>query len=238
MSEMQSDALIAGNLSRIRSAIADAAIRASRDPADIRLVAVSKNQPVTAVAAAVAAGQHVFGENTVQDAMRKIPHFAGQGLEWHFIGHLQSNKVRHIPGSFSWVHSVDSLKLAERISRLAAEQGCIIHALIEINITGGASRHGIDPRELAPLLESLLKQTLPGLRLRGLMTIGPHPATSSESRHAFAGLRTLCEQNAVRFGLPDFNQLSMGMSGDFTEAIAEGSTLVRIGTALFGERPS
>lgn len=227
---------IAANLERLRATLAEAVQRAGRCPDDVKLIAVSKNQPAAAVAAAIAAGQHLFGENTVQDALTKIPQFAGQGLEWHFIGHLQSNKARFIPGNFAWMHSLDSVKLAERLARLVQEQNTTLNALIEVNITRDPAKHGVAPEDMAPLLEQLLKANLTGLQLRGLMAIGPHPATESQRRASFAALRTLRDDCARRFALPDFTELSMGMSDDFIEAVLEGSTLVRLGTALFGER--
>jgi len=227
---------IAANLERLRAALADTAHRAGRHPEDVKLVAVSKTQPAEAVAAAIAAGQRVFGENTVQDALTKIPHFTGQGLEWHFIGHLQSNKARYIPGNFTWVHSLDSVKLAQRLARLAQEQNTTVNALLEVNITRDPAKHGVAEEDIAPLLEQLLKANLSGIHLRGLMAIGPHPATESERRVSFAALRNLRDDCAQRFALPGFTELSMGMSGDFIEAILEGSTMVRVGTALFGER--
>jgi len=229
-------ASIAANLEHLRATLAGAAHRAGRRPEDVKLIAVSKTQPAEAVAAAIAAGQRVFGENTVQDALTKIPQFAGQGLEWHFIGHLQSNKARFIPGNFAWVHSLASLKLAQRLAALAQEQNTIIHTLIEVNITHDPAKHGIAPEETAPLLEQLLKANLGGIQLRGLMAIGPHPATESGQRASFAALRKLRDDCAQRFAVPGFTELSMGMSGDFIEAILEGSTMVRVGTALFGER--
>jgi PLP dependent protein len=229
-------AAVAANLARLRADLARAAERAGRRADEVSLIAVSKTQPPEAVAAAVAAGQRVFGENTVQDALTKIPRFAGQGLEWHFIGHLQSNKARHIPGHFAWLHSLDSLKLAQRVAGFAREQGVTVNALIEVNLTRDPARHGVLPEALAPLLDALLKAELAGLALRGLMTIGPHPATEPERRTIFAGLRQLRDECALRFALPGFTELSMGMSGDYVEAVLEGATLVRLGTAIFGER--
>jgi pyridoxal phosphate enzyme (YggS family) len=227
---------IATNLERLRATLADTAHRAGRHPQDVKLVAVSKTQPAEAVAAAIAAGQRVFGENTVQDALTKIPHFAGQGLEWHFIGHLQSNKARFIPGNFAWVHSLASVKLAQRLARLMQEQNTTVNALLEVNITRDPAKHGVAPEDIAPLLEQLLNANLSGIHLRGLMAFGPHPATESERRASFAALRKLRDDCAQRFALPGFTELSMGMSGDFIEATQEGATMVRLGTAIFGER--
>jgi pyridoxal phosphate enzyme (YggS family) len=139
-------AAVAANLARLRADLARAAERAGRRADEVSLIAVSKTQPPEAVAAAVAAGQRVFGENTVQDALTKIPRFAGQGLEWHFIGHLQSNKARHIPGHFAWLHSLDSLKLAQRVAGFARNQGVTVNALIEVNLTRDPAKHGVLPR--------------------------------------------------------------------------------------------
>ena len=227
---------IADNLERLRARIAGAALHAGRRAQDVQLIAVSKNQPVQAVAAAVAAGQRAFGENTVQDALTKIPGFAGQGLEWHFIGHLQSNKAKLIPGNFGWLHSLDSLGLAKRLARFAGEQNATLNALIEVNITRDPARHGVLAEDVMPLLDQLSKESPAGLDLRGLMAIGPHPANEAQRRAAFAALRELRDSCRERQALPRFTELSMGMSGDFSEAIAEGSTLLRIGTAIFGQR--
>lgn len=227
---------IAQNLARVRESISAAAVKTGRQQSDVRLVAVSKNHPVEAIAAAVAAGQMLFGENTTQEALPKIAAFANSKLEWHFIGHLQSNKARFIPGNFRCLHSLDSLKLAQRLSRFADEQQTTLEALIEVNVMRDTAKHGVLPEAVVPLIESVLKGALPALRLRGLMAIGPHPADELTRRKAFAEVRALRDECATRFGLKDFTELSMGMSGDFAEAIAEGSTLVRIGTAIFGER--
>lgn len=228
---------ITGNLERLRAKIDAAASRAGRATQEIKLIAVSKKQSLQAIAAAIAAGQRAFGENTTQEALTKIPHFAGQGLEWHFIGHLQSNKSKLIPGNFAYLHSLDSLKLAQRLAQQAQERSLTIDCLLEVNITRDTAKHGVLPELVAPLLEQFLKADLVNnLSLRGLMTIGPHPATEAERRAAFAELRQFRDRCARQYALPGFTELSMGMSGDFVEAIAEGSTLVRIGSAIFGER--
>lgn len=225
---------IADNLARVRGEIADAARRAGREPREVRLIAVSKTQPPEAVAAAIAAGQTDFGESTTQEGLTKIPLYPS--VTWHMIGHLQSNKARFVPGNFTWVHSVDSLRLAQRLSRLAREQGVVLDTLFEVNIARDPAKHGLPPEELVPLLDALLKEGHPGLRLRGLMTLGPYPATEADSRACFARLREWREDCRERFGLKDFSELSMGMSGDYAAAIMEGATMVRIGTAIFGER--
>lgn len=227
---------IARRLDTLHASITHAASQAGRKAAEVKLIAVSKTQPAGAVAAAVAAGQRVFGENTVQDALTKIPQFAGQGLEWHFIGGLQSNKVKFIPGNFSWVHSLDSLRLAERLSRMAQEKSVVVQALIEVNVTRDPAKHGVAPEAVEALLDQLLKTDLPGIALRGLMTIGPQSVEIPALRAAFSVLRELRDRCRERYSLDTFTELSMGMSGDYVEAILEGATMVRLGTAVFGGR--
>lgn len=229
-------ATIAANLAHVRQAIVDAAVASGRRADEVRLIAVSKTHPAEAIAAAIAAGQRVFGENTAQEALPKIARFPDEPLEWHFIGHLQSNKAKLVPGHFGWLHSLDSLKLAERLARFARERDAIVNALIEVNITRDPAKHGVAPEALAPLLDQLLRADLTGLRLRGLMTIGPYPAGMPEQRAAFAAVRELRDVCRNRFALAEFTELSMGMSGDYPSAIAEGATLVRVGSAIFGER--
>lgn len=249
---------IASNLARLRDRIETIARSAQRDPGDIKLIAVSKTHPVAALEAAIQAGQRTFGENTIQEALPKIAHFAQRDFgadaaatparpaaasevvevfpEWHFIGHLQSNKAKFIPGNFSWIHSLDSHKLAQRLSRLAQDAHVVVNALIEVNITQDPRKHGVAPRAVLPLLEDLLREVLPGIRLRGLMAIGPYPADEATIRRAYAELRELRDRCAEHFDLKAFDQLSIGMSGDYAEAIREGATLLRLGTAIFGER--
>jgi hypothetical protein len=228
--------LIASNLARLRDEIAAAALSVQRRPADIKLIAVSKTHPVESIGAALAVGQRAFGENTVQEALGKIAHFRDRGLEWHFIGHLQSNKAKSIPGNFSWLHSLDNAKLAQRLNRFAQEQQAVLNTLIEVNIAQDPRKQGIAPHAVAPLLDELLAHDLPWIKLRGLMTIGPYPAAESAIRRIYAALRDLRDDCQRRFGLNAFDQLSMGMSGDHVEAVKEGATMLRIGTAIFGER--
>lgn len=226
------------NLETVRGRIELAARRAGREPTQIRLIAVSKNQPPDLVAAAVAAGQRDFGENTVQEALPKIEELASRGLNWHFIGTLQTNKAKFIPGRFSCLHSLDRLTLAQRLAQICVRARASIDALIQVNITGEPSKHGVPADGLYALMEQLLDTGLEGLRLRGLMTLAPLVAPPSALHECFARLRKLREGCVQRFGLPSFSELSMGMSGDFEVAIAEGATLVRIGTAIFGPRPT
>jgi pyridoxal phosphate enzyme (YggS family) len=239
---------IATNLARLRDDIAAAARSVHRNPADIKLIAISKTHSIASIDAALAAGQRAFGENTVQEALGKIAHFGHhdptRGViptdeivpEWHFIGHLQSNKARSIPGNFAWLHSLDNLKLAQRLNRFAEDQHVALSTLLEVNITQDSRKHGIEPSAVASLLDQFLAQEFSAIMLRGLMTIGPYPATESEIRRTYAALRHLLDECKQRFDLPTFDQLSMGMSGDYLEAVKEGATMLRIGTAIFGDR--
>ncbi len=235
MTEQTTD--IAHRLQSVRQTISEVARAAGRHPAEIRLVAVSKGQPAASIREAVAARQLEFGESTVQEALEKIPLFRPYGVIWHFVGHLQTNKAKFIPGHFPWLHSLDSLKLAETLERRAREAGVVIQTLIEVNVTRDPRKHGVAPEALEPLLEQLLAADLRHLALRGLMTIGPYPvAAEAEVRTCFATLRALRDRCRERFKLHDFTELSMGMSTDYREAVKEGATLVRIGSAIFGER--
>ena len=227
---------ITERLTAIRENIARAAHEGGRDTDSVRLIAVSKTHPADAVREAIRAGQLDFGENTVQEALPKIAEIGDAGVTWHFVGHLQSNKAKHIPGHFHWLHSIDDLRIAERVSRFALERKSTVNGLIEVNIMQDPNKRGVLPEVLPSLLERLLTENLRGLALRGLMAMGPYPASESAMRSAFAAVRTLRDQSIERFQLSNFNELSMGMSGDYIEAIKEGATMVRIGTAIFGER--
>ena len=227
---------ISRHLAEITADIAHIARQSGRRADEVRLIAVSKTLPPACVAAAVAAGHHDFGESTLQDALTKIPAFAQYSLTWHFIGHLQSNKAKLIPGNFAWLHSLDSAALAERLSRQLQATGAQLQTLIEVNIMRDLNKHGISPTALFPLLDELLRAPLPGIALRGLMAVGPQRANEAEVRRAFAALRTLRDEVAQRYGLSGFSELSMGMSGDYAAAIQEGATMVRLGTAIFDHR--
>jgi hypothetical protein len=232
----QNSDAIASSLFRVKQSIADAARACTRSSDAIRLIAVSKGHSQEAIAAAIAAGQKDFGESTTQDALPKISQLANPSIDWHFIGHLQTNKARFIPGNFSWLHSLDSLDLARKLSRHAGEQSATINILIEVNVSRDPKKHGLTPAALPDFMEKLLQENLTALPLRGLMTIAPHDAPEKEIRACFAALRRLRDDCRQRFGLKDFSELSMGMSGDYVEAIKEGATMVRVGTAIFGER--
>ena len=225
--------VIANNLDTVRGEIASAARRAGRDPSAIRLVAVSKTHPADAVVQAAAAGQTIFGESRVQEARDKIP-ACPSGLDWHFIGHLQKNKVRQALPLFSFFHSIDSTALAQAIDRIAGENGKPAEGLLEVNVSGEETKHGFTPDELRKGFSALGK--LPHLRIRGLMTMAPYSENPEDARPYFRALRELRDelQSAHNHPLPE---LSMGMSGDFVPAIEEGATLVRVGSSIFGTRP-
>jgi hypothetical protein len=225
---------IAQHLADIRGRIESAALRAGRDPASVQLVAVSKTHPADAVRAAAAAGQRLFGESRVQEAREKIP-ACPPDLEWHFIGHLQKNKVRHALPLFDFFHSIDSLALAQAMDRIACESERTVTGLLEVNVSGEATKHGFTPEQLRAEFSALT--SLPHLRVVGLMTMAPYAEDAEQARPVFRALRELRDglQQTLGTSLP---HLSMGMSGDFEPAIAEGATLVRIGSSIFGDRPA
>lgn len=231
------DADIKTRLDEVRERIQQAAARAGRDPDAVTLIAVSKTKPWHMVARAIAHGQKDFGENMVQDALTKIPHTQDKpDIRWHFIGHLQSNKTRHIPGNFQWLHTLESDKIARRLETTCGELGVELNALLQINIANDPAKGGLTIGEVDQFIENFLQQDHPYLKLRGLMTIGAVESDESMRRRWFSGLRELREVLADRFGLENFNQLSMGMSDDFEEAVEEGATMVRVGSTIFGQR--
>ncbi len=220
---------IRDNLLRVRERIARAAERAGRDPAEITLVCVSKTKPASLVREALEAGATDFGENYVQEAAEKIP-MVGGGARWHMIGHLQSNKAAKAASLFDMVQSVDSAKLASRLARPARELGRVLEVLIEVNVGGEDTKTGTPPEEVPALVEAVLAEE--GLHLAGVMGIPPFLDDPEQVRPYFAQLWRIFET------LPEANRsvLSMGMSADLEAAIAEGSTMVRVGTAIFGAR--
>jgi len=223
---------IASNMQAVRTAIAVAASKVGRDPDDVCLLAVSKNFPPDALRAAYNEGQVCFAESYVQEALDKIAALQELVVEWHFIGPIQSNKTRAIAENFSWVHSVDRLKVAERLSGQRPLTLPPLQVCLQVNISKEASKSGVAAIEAEELARAISK--LPNLRLRGLMAV-PEPSDDVAEQHdSFAQLRRLYEQ-MNRHGL-NLDTLSMGMSHDFAAAIAEGATMVRIGTAIFGER--
>jgi pyridoxal phosphate enzyme (YggS family) len=224
---------VSQNLETVRKRIGAAAGKAGRDPAGIRLVAVSKTHPAGAVREAHEAGQEVFGESKVQEAQAKIP-LLPSPIEWHFIGHLQSNKIRKALPLFHLFHGVDNRKIAVEMDRIAGECGCFARVLLEVNVSGEETKFGFPPARLRDELPELL--ALPRVQVLGLMTMAPYSVDPLEARPCFAALRRLRDDLEQQFGSP-LPELSMGMSGDFEPAIEEGSTLVRIGTSIFGQRP-
>ncbi len=198
----------------------------------MRLLAVSKTWPADSVREAAAAGQRAFGENYVQEGVAKVEALAGLGLEWHFIGPLQSNKTRLVANSFAWVHSIDRLKIAERLSEQRDVHLPPLEVCIQVNVSGEASKSGVAPDDLPELARAVA--ALPRLRLRGLMAIPEPTSDVALQRARFASLRQLREQ--LNAGGLQLDTLSMGMSDDLEAAIAEGSTMVRVGTAIFGGR--
>ena len=227
------DKALLERLHSVRERIACAARAAGRAPHDVRLVAVSKLHPARAVATLAAAGQCDFGENYMQEACAKQAELAHLALRWHCIGHVQTNKAKDVAGRFVCIHSLDSLKLARALQRhIPASQRQRV--LIQVNVGQEEQKSGISPEELPALAEELAR--MPEFELAGLMCLPPVFDNGALSRPYFALLRELCERLRVRLGLA-LPELSMGMSGDFVEAIAEGATLVRIGTDIFGPRP-
>jgi PLP dependent protein len=220
------------HLERVRAQIAEAAEKSGRQPGDVELVAITKTHDAERVREAHEAGQQVFGESRVQEARAKIPELPSN-LRWHFVGHLQKNKIRHALPLFELIHSVDSLALAQDTNRIAEEEGLHPRVLLEINVAGEGSKFGFKPETLRAEMETLL--ALNRLSIEGLMTIPPLAAEAEGSREYFVKLRELRDalEKEFRIKLP---HLSMGMTNDFVIAIEEGATLVRVGTAIFGER--
>jgi pyridoxal phosphate enzyme (YggS family) len=223
------------NLEEIRQRLKDAAVRAGRDPREVRLVAVTKTVGTERLKEAVAAGQNLFGENYVQEARAKIAAL-GPGLIWHFIGHLQSNKARPAVELFDLIHSVDRLSLAQAIEQAAARLGKVQDILLQVNLAGEETKSGAAPENVQSLLEDISR--MPHLRVLGLMTMPPWFDDPERVRPYFRALRDLRDRlRGFHVVAGDLPELSMGMTGDFEAAVSEGATLVRIGTAIFGQRP-
>ena len=225
---------IAGNLARINQRILTAAEQAGRDAASVRLVAVSKTRPPADIVAAFQAGQTVFGENYIQELVPKLAEIH-EAVQWHVIGHLQSNKAKYIAGQVAMIHSVDRISLAQEIDRQWGRLGKICEVLIQVNISGETSKSGTTEAGAIQLVRECA--LLPNIRVRGLMTMPPFFDDPDAAQPYFAELRRLSEViAALQIAGVEMTELSMGMSGDFEAAILEGATLVRIGTAIFGER--
>ena len=210
--------------------IADACKQAQRAPETVQLLAVSKTHPSESLREMYQTGQRAFGENYLQEALDKIENLNDLAIEWHFIGHVQRNKTKHLAASFAWVHGVDRLMIAERLSKQREADQAALNICLQVNIDAQESKDGCQPNEVAELVKNISQ--LPHLKLRGLMVI-PAP----NNTHAFAAAKQLFDAVKQEHAQPeDWDTLSMGMSGDMVEAIAAGSTMVRVGTALFGAR--
>ncbi len=216
----------------VQDEINQAVLGAGREPASVKLVAVSKTFPAADIETAYRTGQQLFGENRVQDFVEKAKVLAND-IEWHFIGHLQSNKVSKVVACADYIHAVDSVKLLERIDRLAGELNKHPKILLEINISGEASKFGTTETEAMELAQVAVQ--CDNIDFAGLMTMAPYGATEDELHHIFGSLRQLRDRLAEHFGV-QLPELSMGMSADYKIAIAEGATLIRVGSAIFGKR--
>jgi PLP dependent protein len=221
--------------------IASAAVKSNRNPKEIRLVVVTKSQPIEVVQAAIEAGVPILGENYPEEGVMKIQSLSSQsGVEWHMIGHVQSRKARLVAEHFALLHSLDSLKLAQRLNRFAAEKNHILPVLLEFNVGGEESKSGWDASDepqWSPLLRDISSiLDLPNLRIHGLMTMPPLGTDPEDSRRFFQRLRLLRDYLASQFPQADWHELSMGTSADYTVAVEEGATLVRVGTAIVGAR--
>jgi hypothetical protein len=228
-------ASISANLAEIRTRLARAATRAGRDPSSVRLIAVSKTHPADAVRAACAAGQTAFGENRVQEALQKISQTADTPLEWHLIGHLQSNKARKAAAVFAWIHSIDSVDLLQRVDDAAREAGTAPRLLVQVDLAGEPTKHGAGLDLVVPLFEGA--RDCRAAAVAGLMVLPPFADDPEETRPYFRRLREIRDELVSR-GVPAsmLAELSMGMSHDFEVAIEEGATMVRVGTSIFGVR--
>jgi PLP dependent protein len=220
------------NLAKVRLAISEAERVAGRPAGCVQLVAVTKTHSVDVIQEAIDAGQLIFGENRVQEARAKVPQVSSRA-QWHLIGHLQSNKVRVALPLFQLIHGVDSVELLADIDRIAAELGVFPRILLQVNVAGEASKFGFSPAKLLEQIEAIA--AFKRANIEGLMTIPPLAASAEHSRRYFVALRELRDRLARESGFP-LPELSMGMSGDYQVAIAEGATMVRVGTAIFGER--
>jgi pyridoxal phosphate enzyme (YggS family) len=222
------------NLKSVLDKIRTAALKTGRDPAEVRLVAVSKTKSADLVNEAARFGQRLFGENYVQELVAKAKEIT-EPVEWHFIGHLQNNKVRQIAGLVTMIHSVDRISLAQEIDRQWGKMEQVCDVLIEVNIAGEETKCGISVIEVSELVRRVA--SLPNVRIRGLMTMPPFYDDPERARPYFRELRRIAEKiTAENIPKTEMKELSMGMSGDFEVAIAEGATMVRIGSAIFGER--
>ena len=226
--------VIVEHIAKVRQQVEQSCHKFARNPTEIKILAVSKTQPAAAVREAWQAGLQAFGENYLQEALQKQQELQDLDLEWHFIGPVQSNKTRDLAAHFDWLHTLDRFKIARRLSEQRPEQLPPLQVLIQVNISQEASKSGVAPSDVLVLAEQV--QALPQLELRGLMCIPEATDDETEQRRAFAQMQALFQRLQMAFPQARLDILSMGMSGDLQAAIAEGSTLVRIGTAIFGAR--
>lgn len=218
---------------RVQEKVAEAALRVGRRPEEVAVVAVSKGVGVEAIREAVAAGVHILGENRVQEAQEKMAALSDLDLEWHLVGHLQTNKVKYAVKMFALIHSLDSVRLAREIQRRSPERP--VRVLVEVNVSGEPSKYGVSPEDVRALLEAVAP--LSAVKVEGLMTMAPVVAHMEEARPYFRRLREVADR-VQEWGIPgvSMQHLSMGMTQDFPVAVEEGATLVRVGTAIFGAR--
>ena len=222
-------------IAHIETKVQEAALRAGRNPEEIRLVAVSKTKPVEMVAEAFEAGQRIFGENYIQEAVEKIQRLEEKDIQWHFIGHLQSKKSKYAAGNFELIHSVDSLKLATELNKQAAKKGVLQNILIQVNTSGEESKSGTTEVEVVQMIREIAE--LKHVAIKGLMTMPAFFDDPEGARPFFKQLRQIKERiETLAIPNVEMKELSMGMTGDFEVAIEEGATLVRVGTAIFGPR--
>ena len=225
---------ITGNLSMVENKIAAACKRAGRERDEVKLIAVSKTQPVEAIREAIEYGINSFGENRVQE-LREKTEIIKDNLDWHLIGHLQTNKVKYVVGKVSLIHSLENIKLAEALDKEAAKLGITVDVLAEINVAKEASKFGVNPEDAENFIREVSK--FPNINIKGLMTVAPYTDISEENRKYFRQLKKIMvDLNSKNIHNVNMNVLSMGMTGDYEVAIEEGATLVRVGTGIFGSR--
>ena len=226
--------MIAENLAEVWERICQAIQKSGRDPDSVHLVAVSKQVGMAQIEEARIAGAVIFGENKIQDAVPKVDQMGSEGISWHFIGHLQKNKVKFLGEHFDLIHSVDSLELAEKIAAQCQTENRVQSVLLQVNVSGETTKFGMEPGELEKQMVAFSR--LKGIRVEGLMTIPPYHPNPENSRRHFSRLRGFRDQCEKQNRL-SLHKLSMGMTNDFEVAVEEGATLVRVGTAIFGPRP-
>ncbi len=231
--DSMSESTFETRLKQVMERVAQAARQAHRETDEITLIGVSKRKPVEDMQAAYNAGLRHFGENRAQEVRDKFPGFSPEGITRHFIGHMQSNKVKYLPGRVDIIHTIDSQRIADIVNQRFGAQGLKIPCLVEVNISGEANKEGVSPSEVIELFQYCT--TLPNLDFKGLMTIGPLTQNRDHIRQAFQEMKHLTDNIAKQIGL-EHPILSMGMSGDFEIAIQEGATHIRVGTAIFGAR--